>query len=135
MCGDGVGATKVNAARAKGVEIWTEDEFNDAVAADDDSEEESSSEEDASENDDDDDDNTSATSLDGRVICFTGRLRSTRAEATRRAQAAGARVTKTVTKATEVLVRCVFGMIESLKWSTESDFDEFLTSCWYFCVV
>eukprot|EP00750_Incisomonas_marina_P012684 INCI17140.3.p2 GENE.INCI17140.3~~INCI17140.3.p2 ORF type:complete len:600 (-),score=140.90 INCI17140.3:3651-5351(-) len=33
VCGDGVGATKINAATAKGVEIWTEDKFNAAVVA------------------------------------------------------------------------------------------------------
>ena len=107
VCGAGVGATKIAAAKKKGADVWTEAEFMSAVNGGDTAEAEDDEEEEEEEDDDnanEDNEETSTGGIAGKVVCFTGKLQMPRAEASKLAVGAGAKVSKTVTKATEILV-------------------------------
>eukprot|EP00040_Diaphanoeca_grandis_P016388 m.84541 g.84541 ORF g.84541 m.84541 type:complete len:299 (-) comp25764_c0_seq1:148-1044(-) len=124
VAGENAGS-KIADAEKKGVTVWTEEEFTDALEGGDDDEDAADEEmEDEDEEEEEEEEApppkkkaaakkaapkkkaaaVASSAVAGKTICFTGTLQMKRADASKLAEGAGASISKTVTKATDILV-------------------------------
>ncbi len=123
VAGDGAPDAKIKQAKSKGVEVWTEEKFNDVVngggkkkrskrkasaastISSTTKKKKLKKEEEEEDEASDEEDDGAVESLNGKTVCFTGTLSTqTRAEATKVAKGLGAKVTAALSGKTDLLV-------------------------------